>query len=98
MPMSKDELAKLPTVVSFDIEQEARDLMSPRSANMVLLGMAAPYIEILAIAQLRTAIETIFLTQGTGCCRRQPQSVRCGSGYQYAKKLKEKHDGQNSSF
>ena len=38
----QDELAKLPTVVSFDIEQEARDLMSPRSANMVLQGMAAP--------------------------------------------------------
>ena len=60
----QEELAKLPTVVSFDIEQEARDLMSPRSANMVLLGMAAPYIEILAIAQLRTAIETIFSRKG----------------------------------
>ena len=60
----QNELANLPTVVSFDIEQEARDLMSPRSANMVLLGMAAPYIEIIAVAQLREAIETIFSRKG----------------------------------
>ena len=46
------------------IEQIARDLSSPRSANMVLLGMAAPYIGILQIEQLRDAIITVFSRKG----------------------------------
>lgn len=58
------ELAALPSVVSLDIEQIARDLSSPRSANMVLLGMAAPYIGILQIEQLRDAIITVFSRKG----------------------------------
>ncbi|MBP3374006.1 MAG: indolepyruvate oxidoreductase subunit beta [Bacteroidaceae bacterium] len=58
------ELAALPSVVSMDIEQIARDLSSPRSANMVLLGMAAPYIGILQIEQLRDAIITVFSRKG----------------------------------
>lgn len=58
------ELATLPSVVSLDIEQIARDLSSPRSANMVLLGMAAPYIGILQVEQLRDAIITVFSRKG----------------------------------
>ena len=58
------ELAALPSVVSMDIEQIARDLSSPRSANMVLLGMAAPYIGILQIEQLRDAIITVLSRKG----------------------------------
>lgn len=58
------ELAALPSVVSLDIELIARDLSSPRSANMVLLGMAAPYIGILQIEQLRDAIITVFSRKG----------------------------------
>ena len=58
------ELAALPSIVSMDIEQIARDLSSPRSANMVLLGMAAPYIGILQVEQLRDAIITVFSRKG----------------------------------
>ena len=58
------ELAALPSVVSLDIEQIARELSSPRSANMVLLGMAAPYIGILQVEQLRDAIITVFSRKG----------------------------------
>ena len=58
------ELAALPSVVSLDIEQIARDLSSPRSANMVLLGMAAPYIGILQVEQLRDAIIIVFSRKG----------------------------------
>ena len=35
-----------------------------KSANMILLGMAAPYIEILSADQLRSAIATIFARKG----------------------------------
>ncbi|MBO5562281.1 MAG: indolepyruvate oxidoreductase subunit beta [Bacteroidales bacterium] len=59
-----EELDALPRVARMDIEQVARTLMAPRSANMVLLGMAARYIPILTPAHLREAIRTIFGSKG----------------------------------
>jgi len=38
--------------------------MMPKSANMVLLGMAAKYIEIVSIEQLKDAIKTVFARKG----------------------------------
>ena len=59
------EYAKLPNVVSLDIEAIAKDAAgNTRSANMVLMGMAAPYINIISIDQLRQAISTIFARKG----------------------------------
>ena len=60
----QEELKSLPRVIEMDIEEMAKELKSPKSANMVLLGMAAPYIEILSVAQLRSAIATIFARKG----------------------------------
>lgn len=57
-------LEELPNVRQLEIEAIAKELHSPKSANMVLLGMAAPYIEILSIAQLRQAITAIFQRKG----------------------------------
>lgn len=57
-------LEELPNVRQLEIETIAKELHSPKSANMVLLGMAAPYIEILSIAQLRQAITAIFQRKG----------------------------------
>ena len=58
------ELAKLPKVAKLDIEQIAKDLGSPRSANVVLLGMAAPYIGILSTEDLRAAVARVFERKG----------------------------------
>lgn len=58
------ELASLPNVVQLDIEQVAKDAGSVRSANVVLLGMAAKYIEIVSSDALRTAVATIFARKG----------------------------------
>lgn len=58
------ELDAMPSVVKLDIETVAKDAGNARGANMVLLGMAAPYIEILSVAQLREAIATIFARKG----------------------------------
>ena len=58
------ELAALPRVVQLDIEQVAKDAGSARSANVVLLGMAAKYLEIVTPEQLRTAVATIFARKG----------------------------------
>ncbi len=58
------ELNALPHVVQLDIEQAAREAGNPRGANMVLLGMAAKYLEIVSPEQLRTAIATVFARKG----------------------------------
>lgn len=58
------ELSALPKVVQLDIEQVAKDAGSARSANVVLLGMAAKYLEIVSPEQLRDAVATIFARKG----------------------------------
>lgn len=52
-------LAALPNVVSFDMEAVAKELGSPRSSNMVLLGAASRFIEINA-QRIEDAIRTFF--------------------------------------
>jgi len=58
------ELASMPSVVQLNIEDVAKDAGNARGANMVLLGMAAPFIEILTVEQLRKAISVIFARKG----------------------------------
>ena len=58
------ELYALPSVVKLDIYSVAKEAGNPRGANMVLLGMAAPYIGILSVEQLRNAISVIFARKG----------------------------------
>lgn len=58
------ELNALPNVVQLDIEQAAKDAGNPRGANIVLLGMAAKYLEIISPDQLRLAIATVFARKG----------------------------------
>ena len=59
-----NELAALPHVVQLDIEAVAKDAGSVRSANVVLLGMAAKYIEIVSAEALRSAVAKIFARKG----------------------------------
>ena len=58
------ELDALPKVTRMDIDAVAKGLHAPRSANMVLLGMATRYIGILSPEQLRQAIRTVFARKG----------------------------------
>ena len=58
------ELDALPHVVRLDIEAVARESGLPKSANMVLLGMAAPYVGLLPEDALRGAIARVFSRKG----------------------------------
>ena len=58
------ELDSLPHVCKLDIEDAARACGNPKGANMVLLGMAAPYIGILSAEELRAAIGRVFARKG----------------------------------
>uniref|UniRef100_A0AB33JM78 Indolepyruvate oxidoreductase subunit beta n=4 Tax=unclassified Prevotella TaxID=2638335 RepID=A0AB33JM78_9BACT len=59
-----DELLTLPHVKMANIDDIAKENHTPRGANMVLLGMAAPYIEIVSVEQLRSAIARVFARKG----------------------------------
>lgn len=58
------ELDALPHVLKQDIEAVAKECNNARGANMVLLGMAAPFIGILSVQQLREAIKVVFARKG----------------------------------
>jgi indolepyruvate ferredoxin oxidoreductase beta subunit len=58
------ELQALPRVSSLPIEDIAKENSLPKSANVVLLGMAAKHIEILSPEQLRESIKRVFASKG----------------------------------
>ena len=58
------ELEKMPHAAALPIEDLARQNSMPKSANVVLLGMAARYIEILSAEELRESIKRVFASKG----------------------------------
>lgn len=58
------ELGSLSHVASLPIEDVAKDNNMPKSANVILLGMAAKYIGILSPEQLRESIARVFVSKG----------------------------------
>ena len=58
------EFAKLPRVIALDVDSVARDIGSPRSANMVLLGASAGVMNLLEPEKLREGIRRIFARKG----------------------------------
>ena len=59
------EINNVPNVEVLPIDDIAKNNSMPKSANIVLLGMAAKYIEILTPEQLRQRIARVFATKGT---------------------------------
>ena len=59
-----EELTALPNVEMLPIEEIAKEHNMPKSANVVLLGMAAKYIGILSPEQLRESIKRLFARKG----------------------------------
>lgn len=59
-----EELQALPHTAVLAIEDLAKENNMPKSANVVLLGMAAKYIEILSPEQLRESVKRVFASKG----------------------------------
>ena len=64
MAQIEEALGKVKNVVAIDAEAAARAVMSPRSANMVLLGATAAVLDILDPEKLRDGIRRIFGRKG----------------------------------
>ena len=64
MEAVRAELARFPHVIAIDVESIAKGVMSPRSANMVLLGATAAVLGILDPDKLRDGIRRVFGRKG----------------------------------
>ena len=58
------ELKALPHVVLVDVETLAKEHSMPKCANVILLGAAARYLNILSVEQLRGSIANVFGAKG----------------------------------
>ena len=58
------ELQALPRVTMLDIDAVALEHRIPRGANMILLGMTAPFLGILSPEALRAAVARVFAPKG----------------------------------
>ena len=77
------ELASLPHVVALDVDSLAKAAASPRSANMVLLGAAAPFLGLEA-EKFEQGIRAIFARKGDAVVGMNLAAFR--AGYEQAKK------------
>ena len=72
------EIGSLPSAIALPIEDLAKASSLPKSANLLLLGMAAKYIEILTPAQLRESIARVFASKGEGVVAMNQQAFDIG--------------------
>lgn len=73
-----NELNGLPHVAALPIDDVAKDNNMPKSANVILLGMAARYIEILTPEQLRESIARVFASKGEKIVEMNQQAFDLG--------------------
>ena len=77
------ELAARPRIIQLDAEAIAKEAASPRSANMALLGAAAPFLE-LPVEKLEQGIRDIFARKGEQVVEQNLAAFR--AGYAHAQK------------
>lgn len=83
METVEKELSSLPNVVAIDVDAIAKESSSPRAANIVLLGAAAPFLGI-EPEKLEQGIREIFSRKGDQIVDMNIAAFR--AGYEYAQK------------
>jgi indolepyruvate ferredoxin oxidoreductase beta subunit len=78
-PMEKlmIEIETLPKYVALDADEIAHEIKSPKSANMVILGAASPFLDI-DYAKLENAIKLIFGRKGEDIVKANLQALKAG--------------------
>ena len=72
-----DELAKLPQKVILDVESIAKEVGSVRTANIVMLGAATPFIGI-EYEKIADGIRSIFARKGDVIVEMNLKALKCG--------------------
>lgn len=73
----ESELMNQPNVVAFDMEAVAKEVATPRTSNMVLLGAATPFIG-LPEDKIEAGIKTIFGKKGDAIVESNIKAFRAG--------------------
>lgn len=73
-----DALKALPHIVALETETLAKQHKMPKCANMILLGMAAPYLELVTTDQLRQSIAIVFAAKGEKVIEMNKQAFDMG--------------------
>ena len=81
-----DELNAQPHVVSLDVDGLAKESHVPRSANVILLGAAAAFLQILDVSTLRESVGRIFASKGEEVVEMNYRAFDLGRDY--VRKLK----------
>lgn len=84
MEVLMGEMNKNQHLVAFDMEELAKEVASARSSNMVLLGAAAPFIEI-EIPKIEDGIRMVFGAKGEKIVESNIKAFR--AGLELARKL-----------
>lgn len=71
------ELAGGGSLIAFDMEEMAKEVASPRSSNMVLLGAASHFIE-LTPDKIEAAIKSVFSSKGEVVVEANISAFRAG--------------------
>ncbi len=71
------EIKKLPRNIAIDADKIAEDLGSPKSANMVILGAASPFIN-MPFEKLENAVKSIFARKGEDVIEVNMKCIRAG--------------------
>lgn len=74
------ELAKYENVAAFDMDAIAKEVATPRSSNMVLLGAAAPFIDI-ETEKIEDGIRSVFGAKGEAIVNSNIAAFRAGLEY-----------------
>ncbi|MBD5289080.1 MAG: indolepyruvate oxidoreductase subunit beta [Bacteroides sp.] len=73
----ESELGSHANVVAFDMDTVAKEVASPRSSNMVLLGAASPFID-LEPEKIEEGIRAVFGAKGEKIVEMNIQAFRAG--------------------
>lgn len=79
------EIKKVKNSIAVNADQIAKDLGSPRSANMVILGAASPFLDI-PFEKFEDAIRTMFGRKGEEVVEVNLQALRAGREFAQANK------------
>ncbi|MCD4745369.1 MAG: indolepyruvate oxidoreductase subunit beta [Bacteroidales bacterium] len=74
------EIESLPNNIALNADQIAKDLGSPRAANVVILGAASPWLD-LRYEELENAIKKIFSSKGNDIIKVNLQALKAGKEF-----------------